>query len=182
MNLSLAEKLIADCVAVQTRWDNDKPLPAKLLAKVAGFKAISEHVETGSRILDIGGEDFYHDLYEDYDVVTLNLPADMHNGIEQDDLKYDAVLAMHVLEHSPFPLYVLALIARALKPCGYVWIALPTHTTAAFSEIDQHFTVMPSAMWERLFKAAKLVVLEHDIGKFGNTADWVEERYLCQKM
>jgi len=180
MNHSLVEKLIKDCVIKQTRWDNAVPLPQKVEAKRYGYEQISEYVTRG-RILDLGGEEFYHDLYKDYDLVTINLPHDMHQGIVQDGMGFDAVLAMHVLEHSPFPLYVLALINDALNSYGYLYVALPTHTTDAFCEIEEHFTIMPTKMWERLFKEAGFTIISHDIGKFGNTPDWVEERFLCRK-
>ena len=180
MNTSLAEKLIKNCSSKQTRWDKETANTEKMEAKYAAFTALEGvSLNYGSSVLDIGGEEFYQYLFDAYELEAINLPDDMHD-MEYDN-EFDAVIAMHVLEHSPFPLYVLALIHEALKPSGWLYVALPTHTTDAFAEIDQHFTIMPAKMWERLFVETGFVVIEHSLGKFGNTVDWVEERFLCQR-
>jgi len=180
MNHSLVEKIIKNCSARQTKWDDTTLFQEKYAAKVYARDTLLNHLKVGSRILDIGGEEFYAELFQQHYVLdTLNLPDDMHDLDVQG--QYDAVIAMHVLEHSPFPLLVLSLIQQALRPSGYLYVALPTHTTNAFNEINQHFTVMPAKVWKRLFKEAGFAIVFHDLGKFGDSVDWVEERFLCQR-
>ena len=102
---------------VQTRHDGTTPEPLKVAAKQVCTDKLCGVLPPGSAILDVGGEEFYHPQLADFDVTTANLPGqDMHELAYRGE--FDAAIAMHVIEHSPFPLYVLELIHAALKVDG----------------------------------------------------------------
>jgi len=162
--------------SVQHRFDQYQK-PEKIRAKERGSLLIREHLTAG-RILDIGGEDFYHRFYDGFDVVTHNLPDDMHEMPYR--AEFDAVLAMHVLEHSPFPLYVLALINRALKPGGLLYVAVPRPCDKFCRVHYGHWSVMRARMWATLIVGAGFSILRNESGKFGDRKQWIEHRFLCQ--
>src|SRR5690606_15236018 len=110
MNVVVAEQALALARSRQRRYD-DCIAPEKRRAKARAAAIIGRR--PGAKVLDVGHEPFYAPEFETrgMTLVPLNLPdGDMHtlSAVEE----YDGALAMHVLEHSPFPLYVLMLLDR----------------------------------------------------------------------
>lgn len=178
MDLTVAEDCLARCAATQYRHDTGTIEPLKRAAKRYATDLLNTHLPAGSRILDVGGEEFYHPDLSGHQVTTANLPEqDMH--AIRDGKAYDAVLAMHVLEHSPFPLYVLVLLRRALVPGGLLYLAVP-HPCDRICGGFGHWSVMPPLMWQRLVTLAGFTIVQQTTGKMGARADWIEERFLCR--
>jgi SAM-dependent methyltransferase len=177
IDADLVNALLAQTGSIQGRFDHTQK-PEKIAAKERGANLVNEQLPDGGRLLDIGGEDFYHRFYPNFDIVTHNLPDDMH--AMQYEEEFDAVVAMHVLEHSPFPLLVLTLIRRALKPGGWLYIAVP-RPCDKFCRNYGHLSVMRARMWQTLIEAADLTIEHQELGKFGPKKLWVESRFLCQK-
>lgn len=152
----------------------------KYAAKLRASEIVKDHLnligktDHAVRILDIGGEDFYVEHFPAME--QMNLPNDMHNLSAVS--VYDTILAMHVLEHSPFPLLVLLNIRRALKPDGFVYVAVP-RPVQPFLTLPSHFTVLDKLGWEKLFGHAGLKVTFAESGRFGDYDPAVEERYVC---
>jgi SAM-dependent methyltransferase len=164
--------------AVQFRYDHTQK-PEKVAAKKRAAALLTERLPAGGRLLDVGGEEFYHVHLSLFEIVTHNLPEnDMHTINYREE--FDAVLAMHVLEHSPFPLLVLTLIRRALKPGGFLYVAVP-RPCDKFCRKFGHWSVMRARMWMTLIAGAGLKIVHQELGKFGPKKEWVEERFLCQR-
>lgn len=163
---------------VQWRYDHTQK-PEKLKAKQRAADLINKYRPQGGRLLDVGGEEFYHQYLSNFNIVTHNLPnKDMHEMSYREE--FDAVLAMHVLEHSPFPMLVLALIYRALKPNGLLYIAVPK-PCKKFCEKFGHWSVMPAQMWATAIRGIGFSIVMRESGKFGPKALWIEDRFLCQR-
>jgi SAM-dependent methyltransferase len=153
--------------------------PIKLQAKKFAADSIKRHITSG-RLLDIGGEEFYHHHFSQFEITTWNLPThDMHN-IDLESIKFDVILAMHVLEHSPFPLYVLFEIRDVIKQDGLVYIAVPECNRRFNKPRFNHWTVLRPEMWEKLIKTAGFSILEKSKARFGDRKTHVEYRYLCR--
>lgn len=164
--------------SVQWRYDHTQK-PQKLAAKQRAADLINKRLPEGGRLLDVGGEEFYHQALGTFDITVHNLPEhDMHAMAYSEE--FDAVLAMHVLEHSPFPMLVLKLIHHALKPDGFLYVAVPKPCDK-FCTSFGHWTVMSAPMWRTCLEGVGFKVLGHETGKFGPKAVWWEERFLCQR-
>jgi SAM-dependent methyltransferase len=175
----LVGELMAIGAAVQGRHDGGSIDPLKREAKRVATGLLNDRLAVGSRILDVGGEEFYHEDLMAHQVSVANLPEqDMHHLTHRE--AFDAILAMHVLEHSPFPLYVLALLRRALVPGGLLYVAVP-HPSDRICSGYGHWTVLPPVMWRQMIAAAGLTVEYQATGKMGKRVDWVEERFLCRR-
>lgn len=129
-------------------------------------------------VLDIGGEDYYREFIKAH-LVAMNLPDDMHKI--DDDQKYDGILAMHVLEHSPIPFAVLLSCHKALKHGGLIYISVPTERNFYFIQMAEHFTIMPRPMWRKLIEQAGFQVIGDDEGIFNDYKNAIEYRFLCRK-
>ena len=163
---------------VQFRYDHTQK-PEKLAAKRRAAELIKSRLPEGGRLLDVGGEEFYHPYFDGFDIMTHNLPdRDMHAMPYREE--FDAVVAMHVLEHSPFPLLVLSLIHRALKPGGWLYVAVPRPCNK-FCRKFGHWSVMRAQMWNTLITGAGFEIPYAQVGKFGPKKEWVEARFLCQR-
>ncbi len=138
-------------------------------------KRASEWVK--GKVLDVGGEGFYKEDFED--VVQLNLPDDMHKMIYCDE--FDGVVAMHVLEHSPFPFYVLLLIKRALKKGGKFYLAVPHPSEFVEKLVNCHYSVLMPNMWHKLLIEAGFKIEKRETGLFNDYKDATEERFFCVK-
>lgn len=151
------------------------PNTEKAAAKLRAAAIVG--AQPGARVLDVGGEEFYRPAFEanGLTIEPLNLPADMHELRAEHE--YDGALAMHVLEHSPFPLYVLLLIHRALRPGGFLYVAVP-HPRDKWIRHAAHFTVLPPDAWARLLEDAAFRVEQREDGPFGPRSR--EERFLCR--
>lgn len=169
--MSTHDQALAIARSAQHLHDVTVP-PEKLAAKKRGAELLDLH--PGMKILDIGGETFYTEFYPPME--QLNLPNDMHNPFGES--AYDVIVAMHVLEHSAFPLLVLLNIRKALKPQGQLYVATPP-PTEPFLSMPSHFTVLAKEGWEKLFGHAGFTVKHHETGRFGNYDPAVEDRFLC---
>jgi len=178
MDVAMMERVFATVASHQKRYDAAQH-PNKLRAKARAVALVTERLAAGARVLDVGGEEFYQaPLRAHCDVMTLNLPDDMH------DMRYDGqfegALAMHVLEHSPAPLYVLALLHRALVPGGWLYVAVPK-PCAKFCRGYGHMSVLPHRMWLALLDYAGFQVIHAEEGSFGWRKRWVEFRFLAER-
>jgi SAM-dependent methyltransferase len=179
MDTAVAEDCLVRCAATQYHHDHGTIEPLKREAKRLATDLLNQHLTVGSHILDVGGESFYHGDLAAHAITTVNLPdRDMH--AIREGTAFDAVLAMHVLEHSPFPLYVLALLHRALRPDGLLYVAVP-HPSPRLDGGYGHWSVLSPVMWFRLITLAGFTILEQTTGKWGERPDWVEERFLCRR-
>jgi SAM-dependent methyltransferase len=176
----LTAEMLRRVAAEQHRFDEYRH-PLKLAAKARAIDLLGEKLNDGARVLDVGGEPFYQaPLRQRFEVVNLNLPDDMHSMTAL--AEFDGVLAMHVLEHSPMPLYVLMLLHRALRAGGYLYVAVPKPTRRFYAHRFGHFAVMADGQWRKLLKTAGFAVLHSEAGKFGWRKRWIEYRFLCQKV
>jgi SAM-dependent methyltransferase len=174
------ENVISKCNALQHKYsaEGEEINANKLAAKIKAMDKMNELVKGGT-ILDIGGEEFYQ-KYSHNKIDMLNLPKDdMHyiSAVEQ----YDGVVAMHVLEHSPFPLIVLRNIYRILKPKGILYVAVPKPTKLFETFFPDHITMMSKDMWEKLIIMSGFTILEEQENQFNPYPDWIENIFLCQK-
>lgn len=125
-------------------------------------------------VLDVGHEPYYAHLF--HRIKAANLPDfDMHDLPPQQS---DAILAMHVLEHSPFPLLALLSMKRALMPLGVIYVAVPV-VDHPFLTDPCHFSVLRPEQWEKIFADAGLRIVERKPdGKFNTYATAWEHRYI----
>lgn len=87
------------------------------------------------------------------------VPYRFHVGHPAQKLGYAFVVARHVLEHSPIPMFVLAKIRNLLADDGRVYVEVPCPGTSAQHELNQqHFSVLTPKMWESLFLRTGLIV------------------------
>ena len=137
--------------------------PTKRAAKARAVELIGSVAAQGDKVLEIGAEDNYRPMLEaiGVSVEPVNLPADMHD-IEATD-QFDGAIAMHVLEHSPFPLYVLRVLCRAVRPGGWLYVATP-HVTQRWAQDTAHFSVLHPDAWAYLLRMAGWAVLERESG------------------
>lgn len=176
---ALVAELFRRAGAIQERHDGGPIEPLKRAAKRVCTDLLSARLPAGARILDVGGEEFYHGDLTGHQITVANLPdQDMHALTYRE--AFDAVIAMHVLEHSPFPLYVLALLHRALVPGGILYVAVP-RPCDQFCTGFGHWSVMPALMWRRLLEASGFTVESATTGQCGAKPDWTEERFLCRR-
>lgn len=176
IDVAVMEHVLQDTAAVQVRYDAAQH-PKKLAAKARAVELLGAQLFDGARVLDVGGEPFYQGpLAARFRLTSLNLPDDMHGMAFTG--AFEGALAMHVLEHSPAPLYVLALLHRALVPNGWLYVAVPK-PCAKFCEGYGHRSVMPDPMWRTLLTQAGFRVAFAESGSFGRRKRWVEHRYLA---
>lgn len=175
---AIVEGVISACNGAQYRHDQGKIEPLKRAAKAVCTDLLNRRLRDRARILDVGGEEFYQRDLGRFDVVSHNLPDDMHDMPYVD--AFDAAIAMHVLEHSPFPMLVLTLLRRALKPGGIAYIAVP-HPSPRLCTGYGHWSVLPPDMWQVNIEGAGLTIESRASGKMGRRPDWVEERFVCRK-
>lgn len=178
MDAAVMDQVFASVAARQHFFDHAQH-PTKLEAKARAIALIRGKVPAGSRVLDVGGESFYQaPLEAEYQLTSLNLPDDMHGMTFEGG--FEGALAMHVLEHSPAPLYLLTLLHRALVPGGWLYVAVPK-PCVKFCRGYGHVSVLPEPMWQTLFQMAGFRVDHTEQGRFGWRKRWVEYRYLLER-
>ena len=95
------------------------------------------------------------------------ISADMHeigNGVDWSIRPFQAVIARHVLEHSPVPLFVLRQINEVMAPSGHLYVEVPAPETICRHEINpNHYSVMGLTMWGNLISRAGFVVKMHSM-------------------
>lgn len=168
-------------LALSRQYDYSLSKPAGPSAGKRAAKARAAEIigsRPGARVLDVGGEAYYAAEFEARGMVVQRMnteQGDMHymSSVEA----FDGALAMHVLEHSPFPLHVLRLIRRALVPGGFLYVAVP-HPRRKWIRHAAHFTVLPVDGWKRLLRDAGFRIVRQESGKFGPSS--IEERFLCE--
>jgi SAM-dependent methyltransferase len=145
----------------------------KRYVKIIGQRA------QGARVLDVGSEPAYRSLFTaaGMDLVPFGLPDDMHSLTAQGE--YDGIIASHVLEHSPFPLYILLLFAKALKPGGWLLVVVPHPILPKWVDRKDHFSVLQPGNWRRLLDAAGFNIVYREAGAREKTPGKTEERFLC---
>ena len=155
--------------------DRRRPSREKRMAKKRAAEIVGPR--PADSVIDIGGEDFYRTYFELGLIAPCNLPElDMHDLAVGD--RYDGALAMHVLEHSPCPLYVLMLLRGALKlDAGWLYVAVPHPRRKWFSH-PAHFTVLHPDGWARLLADVGFTITHRESGRFGPRS--VEERFFCE--
>lgn len=176
MNVVVAEQALALARSRQRRYD-DCIGPEKRRAKARAAAIIGRR--PGAKVLDVGHEPFYAPEFETrgMTLVPLNLPdGDMHtlSAVEE----YDGALAMHVLEHSPFPLYVLMLLHRAIRPGGWLYAAVPA-PRKKWLKHEAHFATLKPMGWHRMLADAGFRVGHYETGLFGPRSK--EARFLCTR-
>lgn len=184
MNAGIVADLLRKCAAEQRGHvgieSSGPPSREKVRAKKRAAELVSRLARSGQVALEIGAETNYTHLFESVGVAVepLNLPADMHDldAVET----YDGAIAMHVLEHSPFPLYMLAALHRAVKQGGWLYVAVP-HVNKRWARDTAHFSVLHPDTWVRLLGHAGWTVVHRESGKLGPKPEKVEERFLCSK-
>lgn len=179
MDLELAKEAMQLAIDKQQRYDFAEPSPEKLAAKAFAASLVYEFLETrgipsaGARILDIGHEPYYAGYFQS--VTAANLPEhDVH------DLRlgtFDAILAMHVLEHSPFPMLALLNIKRSLRPRGIAYVSVPI-VTKPFTTDPCHFSVLHAEQWKKLFADTGFDVFHESKGTFNYYAAAQEWRFI----
>lgn len=184
MNLAVASGLLEACRAMQRGHlgiDSSGPAsPEKVAAKRRAAELVGMIARPGQVALEVGAETNYAAMFAELGITVIpqNLPADMH-ALDA-EAEYDGAIAMHVLEHSPFPLYVLAMLHRAVRPGGWLYVAVP-HVNARWARDAAHFSVLHPDNWARLLDVAGWRVLERESGKLGPKPEKVEERFLCSR-
>lgn len=175
MDYDLAAEALSLALGKQKRYDFAPASAEKMEAKAFAAAAVRRHLPRWdtARVLDVGHEPYYAHLFPG--VTAANLPEhDLH------DLRlgrFDAVLAMHVLEHSPFPLLALLSLGRSLVPGGVLYVSVPI-VDAPFLTDPCHFSVLHHVQWRKLFGDAGLRVLEEGEGKFNSYRTAVEWRFV----
>lgn len=145
-------------------------------AKRAASRWLYSIMDESTKILDVGGESFYADDF--VNLVQANLPdADMHS-LPYEDNSFDGCVAMHVLEHSPFPLLALLQMSRVVKTGGYLYVAVP-HAIGSYIDMKSHLTVLHPNGWAKLLRISGWKVVRKETGKFNSGQDSIEERFLC---
>jgi hypothetical protein len=176
MNVELMEMVLEFARHRQYNYSARRP-PCR--QKRAAKKRAAQIVgpRPGARVLDVGGEAFYVKYFTGMQITPFNLPDDMHALASLDC--YDGALAMHVLEHSPCPLYVLWLLDCALKlDAAWLYVAVP-HPRPKWLAHPAHFTVLHPDGWARLIEDSGFVITHREHGAFGPKS--VEERFLCER-
>lgn len=175
------ESVLAVVKKHQERRDGSPARKRKRYAKKRAATLLVQHVGPGPhKVLDVGGESWYAPYFEPhgFELDALNYPHDMHT-MSVGPGSYDVAIAMHVLEHSPFPLLVLELTRRALKPKGWLYVAVP-HPTAKWLSYKAHMTMMPPKSWAWLLTLAGFSIVHQETGRFGASQQSVEERFVCR--
>lgn len=93
----------------------------------------------GKRVLDFGGGFGYFSKAAreaGYESVTFD-PYLNERKIE--DGKWDSVVSLHVLEHSPDPLATLGLMRRSLKEGGNLIVAVPNFLSRGYQELGMNW-------------------------------------------
>lgn len=105
-------------------------------------------------------------IHEDYLECLSNgfisVKSEMHDLIES---KYtwfydaDLVVMRHILEHSPFPFFILRNLCGILKEGSYIYVEVPAPDSWANHESNpNHYSVMGANMWRSLFLKAGLTI------------------------
>jgi len=155
--------------------------PHKTRAKERAAEILYNNAGKGIKIrtiLDVGGEPWYWPFFQGAEMHEVNLPQEDFHQFDHGQ-KYDAALAMHVLEHSPFPALVLENIRVHLKKKGLLYVAVP-HCTPKWLAYDAHVTMQPPTAWVSLLQRMGFTVRYRGWGAFGRSRHSVEERILCQ--
>lgn len=186
--MALDERLVAETLAASVAAqrghagiESSGPAsPVKVAAKQRAAELIAAVSERGDCVMEIGAEGNYRHLLDALGLAVepVNLPDDMHEISAVGE--YDGAIAMHVLEHSPFPLYVLRALYRAVRPGGWLYAAVP-HVTDKWARDTAHFSVLHPDAWAYLLDVAGWNVLVRESGKLAKRASAVEERFLCER-
>jgi SAM-dependent methyltransferase len=161
-------------------WRSGNVHPDSYASKVRAAEICRRLAKPGDVALEIGAEEPYRKEFErrGIKVVPLTLPdGEMHTM--DFAAEFDGCIAMHVLEHSPFPMYVLRLIQRAVKPGGWMYFAVP-YPGKWRHRYTAHFSVLHPDMWATVFTTLGIEIVAREVGRFPSRKKPVEERFLCR--
>lgn len=134
-------------------------------------------------ILDLGGLPYSKDVLSDMGfnvrIENLKIGCEMHDW--EPNRTFDGVFCRHVLEHSPFPLYMLISIHEWLKEGGQAIIVVPKAESDFVFNHPSHVSVLPKEQWLRLFGFAGFDVLVQEDGTWTKEGH-VEHRFLLNKV
>lgn len=162
-------------VAEEERTSDYSEAPLKTIAV---RKAISLSSLENGTCLDLGSEGYTRRELEaaGFEVEGINLSdGDMHDWVAH--RKYNLIFARHVLEHSPFPLYMLLTLKEALENKGEMIVVVPEARGEWILKHPAHVSVLPKLQWEKLFTLAGFEIKKIESGSWtpeGHT----ELRYL----
>lgn len=183
MDFDLARQAMQIALDRQSRYDFVEPTMEKVSAKADARDTLVRHLKgrgfdpAECSVLDVGHEEFYAPLFRGTfrALYAANLPdADIH------DLKHrevPAICAMHVLEHSPFPLLALLSMRRCLSHGGVSYVSVPI-ATKPFTEDPCHFSVLDRDQWRKVFGDAGFEVIEESQGRFNDYMEAFEWRFV----
>ena len=161
--------------SVQERRDHIAPGNEKIASRLRAGQILAQHGKAGT-VLDVGGEDWYHEYLHGCECDCVNLPEDMHS-MEREG--YDGAMALHVLEHSPFPMLVLTRMMAAVKPGGWIYLHIPA-PRGQWLHYEPHVTMMPIESWRKLIGLVGLNIIHEETGRFGRSRHSVEYRILAE--
>ncbi len=169
-----AEDIIRTCNEEQLRHDRWL-FPEKFDAFEAALRMFPDDVD---EVVEIGHEEPFRKIYEKLGLrcIGLNLPDDAHYF----DVRCKAVLARHVLEHSPIPLLMIANVFESLEDGGH-FVAVVPEPIAHWCNWPPHFSVLPHRAWVKLFRFAGFKVLDCQMGTWKRQKQYYEYRFLLQK-
>lgn len=73
------------------------------------------------------------------------------NFLEFPDGSFDLVWCRHTLEHSIMPLIALMEFLRVLKPCGHLYVEVPSDNVIHIDNPNHH-SLFSDAVWQGLFR------------------------------
>ncbi|MEO5330570.1 MAG: class I SAM-dependent methyltransferase [Magnetococcus sp. YQC-5] len=141
-------------------------------------------IRPGMRVLDVGcGQGLALELFQEngLDAMGITLGADYdvciskgfqvmqtdQNFMAFEDNTFDFLWCRHVLEHSVMPFFTLTEYGRVTKPKGLVYVEIPAPDTSAHHEMNQnHYSVLPFSLWEKLFAISGFAILDHFVLDF----------------
>lgn len=176
MNLDLLNEAFQIC-RLEQAGDRYMETPEK-------NKALEEAISVFNgkgKLLDIGGCPYSKIILEKqgFEVTQwLFEHGDMHELDAKE--QYDQVLARHVLEHSPFPLFLLLLIKQVLKSYGEAVIVVPEPKGRWVLKHNGHASTLMPDTWEKLFGMAGFDIRWGSYGHWTKTGE-IEYRYLLRK-
>ena len=168
------QELINKCNSLQTLHAAVGPLKIKAMEE-----ALTMFPPSIKHVIDIGYVEAYEPAYASCNLTVsgYNLPEhDMHKF----DIKCDAVILRHVLEHSPIPMLPLVRIHEYLNEKGYIVVVVPK-LTEMWSKYDYHFTVLDLHGWLHLFKHSGVNIVSQQTGTWRDDENGIECRFLLQK-
>jgi 2-polyprenyl-3-methyl-5-hydroxy-6-metoxy-1,4-benzoquinol methylase len=179
MNSEKLQAFIKSCA--ETHYDETRSDASDAVCRIAADN-LSGQLQPGATVLDIGcgnGQASKRLRELGHNPVALSvsekecaaLRADGLDAVQLDmhDIEPSAlgktfagVVARHVLEHSPIPLYVLRCIAEVTAEKGWLYVEVPAPETICKHETNaNHYSVFGLTAWGQLIDRAGFKVMKH---------------------